>query len=137
MEQRNSAGFQRPRRIRPFLRRPAGCSKAKHNRWSRRKITSNYKLRIMNYELKALRHSLLLGFLLSTLPLGAQSAYHGGKGDGYASALLVLRQGIEEYKNEPFIGVYPNPVYAGQALQISMSSHEKMELEVFDLEGRK
>ncbi len=55
-------------------------------------------------------------FYFITLQNYAQSAYHGGEGDGYAfSEVFIENAGIKDYSIQSNI-LYPNPVLAGQHL---------------------
>jgi hypothetical protein len=77
-------------------------------------------------------------FFGTVLSAKAQSAYHGGKGDGYASAGV---SSITLSLNETDAGfsvwqVYPNPVQKGQLLMISYTSQSAFQAILLDATGR-
>ena len=52
----------------------------------------------------------------------AQSAYHGGKGDGYAFAEVIITDaGINKPLLNQSFNVYPNPVKKSQAIYLQTS----------------
>jgi hypothetical protein len=79
---------------------------------------------------------LLFGII--SFSLKAQSAYHGGKGDGYASAEIHnIVLGIDDAGNEtPAISVYPNPATQGQSLNLSCSVTGGFHVDIVNLTGQ-
>jgi hypothetical protein len=68
----------------------------------------------------------------------AQSAYHGGKGDGYAAAGVssVTLSLDESDAGFSILRVFPNPVRSGQVLTISYASQSAFQAILLDATGR-
>ena len=79
---------------------------------------------------------LLIGAFSQSLK--AQSAYHGGKGEGYASAVVSnVTLGINPAGQMfPAIAVFPNPVKTGDALDIKLGASTKFSIEIFNILGQ-
>lgn len=81
-------------------------------------------------------------FLLISVLAGttarAQSAYHGGKGDGYSSAGVsnVILSIEEKAGNGSVLSVYPNPVMQGQELRITYKGLPGAHITLCDAAGR-
>ena len=76
--------------------------------------------------------------LLFHMPANAQSAYHGGKGDGYASASIenVLLH-IDPLSNlVQTVKLYPDPIKTSELLNIAVSHSKPYQIELTDLPGR-
>jgi hypothetical protein len=85
------------------------------------------------------RFSLLLalcGLFASLLP--AQSAYHGGEGDGYDRASLSQVQVSVETEALAGLQLTPQPLHRGEALQLSWSqpATQPLGLQLYDPQGR-
>lgn len=86
-----------------------------------------------------MRNVLLTIILIaSAFTAKAQSAYHGGKGDGYASAgvnsvTLALDENDEGCS---VLHIYPNPCQHTQLLTISYSGKSTMQAVLIDATGR-
>jgi hypothetical protein len=80
---------------------------------------------------------LLFVFFISS-HLNAQSAYHGGKGDGYSSAEVKnVVLGIDANSSfSPLINMYPNPANSSQNLEIICSATGSYTIELSDITGR-
>jgi len=68
----------------------------------------------------------------------AQSAYHGGKGDGYASAeiqnvVLGINPGNKAEQN---ISIYPNPAKTNESLHIIQSDAKPYQVEIMNMLGQ-
>jgi len=70
--------------------------------------------------------------------LSAQSAYHGGKGDGYASAEIqnVVLNINTASPQAQVVSLYPNPIKSSQNLQIMMSQSAPFHVEITNLFGQ-
>ena len=63
---------------------------------------------------------------LSITPGFGQSAYHGGKGDGYAMAETSSAQvGLEKASAPSQLAVYPQPLSAGDRLHIQLPDDQQ------------
>jgi hypothetical protein len=71
-------------------------------------------------------------------PAQAQSAYHGGKGDGYASAEVKnVVLGIDpEPGVSSFVNLYPNPASASQNLEIICEDAKGYSIDIADITGK-
>ena len=81
---------------------------------------------------------LIVVCLFFTISANAQSAYHGGKGDGYASAeiqnvVLSINPLLSQIQT---VNLYPNPAKASENLQIIMTSTEPYKVEIINLLGQ-
>jgi hypothetical protein len=68
----------------------------------------------------------------------AQSAYHGGKGDGYASAEVKnVVLGIDPEPGTSYlVNLYPNPVSTSQNLEIICEDAKGYSIDITDLTGK-
>src|ERR1039457_1030676 len=68
----------------------------------------------------------------------AQSPYHGGKGDGYASAeiLNVVLSINPSLSQTQTVNLFPNPAKTSENLQIIMNSTEPYKAEIINLLGQ-
>ncbi len=91
--------------------------------------------KLHKYLMQLLITALLICFSMST---SAQSAYHGGKGDGYASAEISnIVLNINSVSNKfQSINLYPNPIKTSENLKINISNPMPYYLEISDLPGR-
>lgn len=81
---------------------------------------------------------LILIFFGAVMSAQAQSAYHGGKGDGYASAgaSSVTLSINENDKDISVLHIYPNPIQSGQLLTISYTNSSAFQIVLMDAAGR-
>jgi hypothetical protein len=79
-----------------------------------------------------------LGLLFSALQVHAQSAYHGGKGDGYAMAevkniVLSIEPGDVFAQT---LHLYPNPAKSSESITILFNGNVFFDVEITDLLGK-
>ena len=84
---------------------------------------------------------ILVSFLFLACNVKAQSAYHGGKGDGYAmaSTSVVHVSGLENNaRPELSFRVYPSPALSGNALSLEFDNmpSENISIQLCDVSGR-
>jgi len=81
---------------------------------------------------------LLVACLCFSTSSKAQSAYHGGKGDGYASAEIqnVILNINAEISRTQSVNLYPNPAKTSQNLQIVMPQPGQYKMEIVNLLGQ-
>jgi len=68
----------------------------------------------------------------------AQSPYHGGKGDGYASAeihniVLSINPSLSQTQ---LVNLYPNPAKTSENLQVIIASKEAYKIKIINLLGQ-
>ncbi len=73
-------------------------------------------------------------FLLSCFLIQAQSAYHGGKGDGYARAVISLKNVSVKENSNLGIKIFPNP--AMHELHIIGAYENGLSYEILNLNGQ-
>jgi len=78
---------------------------------------------------------LLICFSIS---VHAQSPYHGGKGDGYASSEIqnVVLSINPTQPQSQFVNLYPNPAKISQTLQFIMPQSQPFQVEIINLLGQ-
>ena len=96
-----------------------------------------HTMRTMKYILQTIL-PLLIACLFISIPSNAQSAYHGGKGDGYASSEIqnIILSINPEISQTEAASIYPNPIKASQHLQIMMPKKGEYQIEIVNLLGQ-
>jgi len=81
---------------------------------------------------------LLLILFLSVSTLKAQSAYHGGKGDGYAmNEVQNVVLGVETSSNfSHSVNLFPNPATTNQSLEILSSNTISFRIDIINILGQ-
>ncbi len=92
--------------------------------------------------MKRIKHIQVYLLAITLVILGntamAQSAYRGGKGDGYASAeiqnvVLGINHGNDALQNT---SMFPNPAKTNESLQVIQSDDKSFQLEIMGMLGQ-